>query len=140
MAKYVLKADNPSKLSSEKYIYFAEGAWSTNIEGGRVFPTKKAAEIALKNNPTHLNAEVIDIEGFKEDAADGDGDRADDPEGVSGSDDLGDGWGGDGPGCGAVHLAGRGHGAGVHGGDEVWVSDGKAVVRGIAGVHGVEGL
>jgi hypothetical protein len=74
MAKYVLRADNPSKLASEKYIYFAEGAWSTNIEGGRVFPTKKAAEIALKNNPTHLNAEVIDIEGFKEDAVDGDGD------------------------------------------------------------------
>ena len=74
MAKYVLRADNPSKLASEKHIYFAEGAWSTNIEGGRVFPTKKAAEIALKNNPTHLNAEVIDIEGFKEDAVDGDGD------------------------------------------------------------------
>jgi hypothetical protein len=74
MAKYVLRANNPSKLTNEKYIYFAEGAWSTTIGGGRVFPSKKAAEIALKNNPTHLNAEVIDIEGFKENAVDGDGD------------------------------------------------------------------
>jgi len=74
MAKYVLRADNPSKLSSEKHIYFAEGAWVTSIDAGRVFPTKKAAEVALKNNPTHLQAEVIDLEGFKEDATDGDGD------------------------------------------------------------------
>ena len=73
MAKYVLRADNPSKLSSEKHIYFAEGAWVTSIDAGRVFPTKKAAEVALKNNPTHLNAEVIDLEGLKEDATDGDG-------------------------------------------------------------------
>ena len=45
MAHYILKADNPSKLSSAKHIYYVDGGgWSTDEDAAHIFKEKEVAE------------------------------------------------------------------------------------------------
>ena len=78
MAHYILKADNQSKLSSSKHIYYVNGdGWSTDEGKAHIFEEKKVAEkVAVE---TIINCVVVDLDatkesGFKPDAKDGDGD------------------------------------------------------------------
>ena len=78
MASYILRAKNPSKLSSAEFVYYVgNGGWSTEDKYVVYYFEKQYAEDALKeaSNPS-LNIEIVEIteDGPKVDAKDGDGD------------------------------------------------------------------
>jgi len=77
MASYILRAKNPSKLSSAEFVYYVEGGWSTDMEKVVYYFEKEYAEEALKevNNPS-IEIEIIEVteDAPKADAIDGDGD------------------------------------------------------------------
>lgn len=78
MSSYILRAKNPSKLSSAEFIYYvANGGWSTDDKYVIYYFEKKYAEEALKEASTpSLEIQIIEIteDGPKVDAKDGDGD------------------------------------------------------------------
>lgn len=78
MASYILRAANPSKLSSAEFVYYVgNGGWSTDDKYVIYYFEKQYAEEAFKEaqSPT-LNIEIVEIteDGPKVDAKDGDGD------------------------------------------------------------------
>jgi len=78
MKSYILRAKNPSKLSSAEFIYYVgSGGWSTSDYNVVYYFEKQYAEEALKeaNNPA-LEIEIVESvdDGPKADAKDGDGD------------------------------------------------------------------
>ena len=78
MAHYILKADNPSKLSSTKHIYYVDGGgWSTDEGAAHIFEEKEVAETVAVE--IIIDCVVVDLDateesGFNPDAKDGDGD------------------------------------------------------------------
>jgi hypothetical protein len=77
MSSYILKAINPSKLSSEKFVYYTGDAWDTNMEKVIYYLDTKSAEEALKlTYNAALEIEIAEITegGPKVNAEDGDGD------------------------------------------------------------------
>lgn len=78
MISYILKAKNPSKLSSAEFVYYVgNGGWSTDDKYVVYYFEKKYAEEALKEaNSAALEIEIVEIteDGPKVDATDGDAD------------------------------------------------------------------
>lgn len=75
---YILRAKNPSKLSSAEFVYYVgNGGWSTDDKYVIYYFEKKYAEEAKKEASTPaLEIEIVEIteNGPKVDATDGDGD------------------------------------------------------------------
>ena len=78
MSSYILRAKNPSKLSSAEFVYYVgDGGWSTSDEKVIYYFEKKYAEEALKESSSpSLDIEIVEIteDGPKVDAVDGDAD------------------------------------------------------------------
>lgn len=78
MPSYILRAKNPSKLSSSEFVYFVgNNGWSTDDTYVVYYFEKQYAEEALKETSTpSLEIEIVEIteDGPKVDATDGDAD------------------------------------------------------------------
>ena len=78
MSSYILRAKNPSKLSSAEFVYFVgNNGWSTDDTYVVYYFEKQYAEEALKQASTPaLQIEIVEIteDGPKVDATDGDAD------------------------------------------------------------------
>lgn len=77
MPSYILKAKNPSRLSSANFVYYTGDAWDTSIENVIYYLNRKNAEEASKlayNSALEIEIEEIAEDGPKVNAQDGDGD------------------------------------------------------------------
>jgi len=78
MPSYILRAKNPSKLSSAEFVYFVgDNRWSTDDTYVVYYFEKTVAEETLKEVSTpSLKIEIVEIteDGPKVDATDGDAD------------------------------------------------------------------
>jgi len=78
MSSYILRAKNPSKLSSEEFVYYVgDKGWSTSDHYVVYYFEKEFAEEALKEaSSPSLDIQIVEIteDGPKVDATDGDGD------------------------------------------------------------------
>jgi len=78
MSSYILRAKNPSKLSSAEFVYFVGGnGWSTDDTYVVYYFEKEYAEAALQEvNSAALEIQIVEIteDGPKVDATDGDAD------------------------------------------------------------------
>ncbi len=76
MNSYILRADNPSKLSNTLYVYYTGDAWDTSIEKVIYYFKREDAEEALNlvsSIGLNITVEEVIKDGPKVDAVDGDG-------------------------------------------------------------------
>lgn len=77
MNSYILRADNPSKLSNTLYVYYTGDGWDTSIEKVIYYFKREDAEEALNlvdSIALNITIEEITSDGPKVDAVDGDDD------------------------------------------------------------------
>ena len=78
MSSYILRAKNPSKLSSAEFVYYVgNGGWSTDDKYVVYYFEKQYADEALKEaHSPSLDIKIVEIteDGPKVDATDGDND------------------------------------------------------------------